>query len=403
MSGPGRYEPPPDIEEVDRGWPPHDLDSWDTRRMGERRRPTTAEQAVPWLVALVLALSGIVIVLLVLIFTTNTGQPGGVARSPSAPPLSGLALGSGAIPRTPAPTPTPPAGTPVPSPPPKFGPLDMVFLARTSAVGPIWLFHHDFSTTATPQPYAQADQGVASYAWAPDGSGGVALIGAGLVSVRAGKPSTPLADGVQTATFSLDSATVYAVRTTRAGASDRTEVLAINFINGRSRSVATVTYAHPVVVPQSPVQEAQFADDGGLVRLYATTDGNLVLWLLGAPAYRIDPNSGATTVVQRAPVLWSPDVKRTVALRENAGQTTLTLTGSNGVAAAQAVVTGFVSHLRWSPSGAQVVFTLGIATPGGVRQDLYLWDLTTKAPEAITSSGATFGAEWLGTAQSWQP
>src|SRR5438874_2433621 len=46
---------------------------WDPRQLGERRRPTTAEQAVPWLVGAVLALAGIVIVLLALIFSDANG------------------------------------------------------------------------------------------------------------------------------------------------------------------------------------------------------------------------------------------------------------------------------------------------------------------------------------------
>jgi len=37
-------------------------DDWDPRRDGDRRRPTTAEQAVPWLIGLLLALTGIVVV-----------------------------------------------------------------------------------------------------------------------------------------------------------------------------------------------------------------------------------------------------------------------------------------------------------------------------------------------------
>ncbi|MGH2488847.1 MAG: hypothetical protein ACRDFR_04455, partial [Candidatus Limnocylindria bacterium] len=46
---------------------------WDVKLDGNRRRPTTAEQAVPWLIGLVLALAGMLIVLLALIFSTTDG------------------------------------------------------------------------------------------------------------------------------------------------------------------------------------------------------------------------------------------------------------------------------------------------------------------------------------------
>ena len=62
-------------------------------------------------------------------------------------------------------------------------------------------------------------------------------------------------------------------------------------------------------------------------------------------------------------------------------------------------------QMRWSPRGNRIVFTLGInLVGGGVRQDLYTWDLVNaRAPTALTGNGASFGAEWLGSAQFWQP
>src|SRR3990170_4462089 len=54
---------------------------WDVRQHGDRRRPTTAEQAVPWLIGLILALTGMVIVLLALIFVGPDGV--GVGQSPT--------------------------------------------------------------------------------------------------------------------------------------------------------------------------------------------------------------------------------------------------------------------------------------------------------------------------------
>src|SRR5437016_7575751 len=69
---------------------------WDPRQLGERRRPTTADQAVPWLVGTVLALAGIVIVLLALIFSDANG---GFAASSQPTPL---AIASGSIPPSPS-------------------------------------------------------------------------------------------------------------------------------------------------------------------------------------------------------------------------------------------------------------------------------------------------------------
>ena len=76
-----------------------------------------------------------------------------------------------------------------------------------------------------------------------------------------------------------------------------------------------------------------------------------------------------------------------------------------GDAEASVTVSGLVSHIRWAPTRNEIVFTLGRSTSGGgIRQDLYVWDLVDgNAPLALTSNGAAFGAEWLGVAQSWQP
>ena len=75
------------------------------------------------------------------------------------------------------------------------------------------------------------------------------------------------------------------------------------------------------------------------------------------------------------------------------------------IAIATTTVTGRVSHLRWSPRGDQVVFTLGRPTSGGgVLQDLYLWNLggTISTPMMITNTGAGFGAEWRGSQARWE-
>ena len=142
------------------------------------------------------------------------------------------------------------------------------------------------------------------------------------------------------------------------------------------------------------------------MRLYPTADGNLVLWILGAPGiYRIDPVDGSRAQVTRIPVLWSPDAKRRVDAKVSSGSTTLQLLDVGGKATASVTVSGLVSHLRWSTDGSEVSFTFNRLSPAGrVLQDLFIWDLVNaKAPMALTSSGAAFGAQWLGAPQTWQP
>jgi len=74
------------------------------------------------------------------------------------------------------------------------------------------------------------------------------------------------------------------------------------------------------------------------------------------------------------------------------------------VAGASVTVSGLVSHIRWAGTNNEIVFTLGRLVGGGVRQDLYVWDLVDgNPPSALTSNGASFGAEWLGVPQSWLP
>src|SRR3970040_2094341 len=86
---------------------------WDTKLDGNRRRPTTAEQAVPWLIGLVLALAGMLIVSLALIFSSTDGFVPPFAPPPPEPTLA----------LTPAPRPPPspepsPTITPEPTPEP---------------------------------------------------------------------------------------------------------------------------------------------------------------------------------------------------------------------------------------------------------------------------------------------
>jgi Tol biopolymer transport system component len=71
---------------------------------------------------------------------------------------------------------------------------------------------------------------------------------------------------------------------------------------------------------------------------------------------------------------------------------------------ATTTVEGLVSHLRWSPDGKRVVFTLGRPTSGGgVLQDLFLWDQADcQEPCQLTNTGAAFGAQWVGTMDRFQ-
>ncbi len=136
---------------------------------------------MPWLIGIILALAGIVIVLLALIFSSpgglvasdptgtpqpsGSGQPGGGVVPSTDPSVS-----ANASPSAPEETPQPTAQEPA------FGPLEMTYLGRPSAVAPIYLLIRDFSVAKDPDVLAQADQGVSSYANAPDGRVSAAII-----------------------------------------------------------------------------------------------------------------------------------------------------------------------------------------------------------------------------------
>jgi hypothetical protein len=376
---------------------------WDPSRDPDRRKPTTAEQAVPWLIGLILALTGMVIVLLALIFVgpDGTGLNGSPTPSPQqSSSVSAQPSESASVAPTQAPTASP-------TPAPTYGPLEMTYLARSTANAPTYLYRHDFTTTDDPSVLAQASQGVSSHSWAPDGRNGVAIISGRLVSITAGAESRNLADSVNAAVFGNDNATVYAIRVTRNGGNDDTSLLAIDFATGETRTVATVSYPFIQTFPDPPLRESQFVDNGGLIRIYPLVGGKVTVWILTAPAvYTFDPATGDVTEAEREPILWSPDETYTLALVEKANNvTTLSLRDKDGAEVAKVDVSGLVSHVRWAGGGNEVVFTLGRSSAGGgVRQDLYVWDLVTdRAPSALTSNGASFGAEWLGVRQIWLP
>ncbi len=379
---------------------------WDTRRFGDRRRPTTAEQAVPWLVGLVLALAGIVIVLLALIYTDANGGFGALSSpSPSAVPFVSPTTAA-----TPSPTAvqsaTPSASvTPAPTPAPTYGALEMEYLIRPGGTRVAELLRNDFASSASASVVERASSDVLHYAVAPDGTVAAAIVNGRLLALEAGKPARSLASGVVAVTFASDASTVYTVKIARAGTNDTATLLSIAFATGKASTLATISMTHPAAVSRSRLDAARFFDEGGADRLYATSDGNLVLWVSGAGQWRVDPADGSTLPVTRQPVLWSPDGTQRIAVTQSGTTTTLALVDNSGATLARTQVTGLISHLRWSPNGRQVAFTAGLEfSGGGVRQDLWTWDLVNgRKPRQLTSNGATWGAEWLGVAQFWQP
>ncbi|HTI29115.1 MAG TPA: hypothetical protein VL687_01960 [Methylomirabilota bacterium] len=379
-------------------------DDWDPKRDGDRRRPTTAEQAVPWLIGLLLALSGIVVVLLALIFIGPDGVAGLPSPSPSAEASAPASIAASAS-EAPASASVIPSVAPTPTPEPAFGALEMTYLGRATASSPIRLSRRDFSTTADPTVLLESSSGVGKYAWAPDGRIGAGIVAGRAIAIEAGKDARTLTDPVDALVFADDSTMLYGIRIVRAGTNDRAEVLSIDFASGATEILNTITYPHPEIIADPALKEAQFADNGGIVRMYVTVDGYVVAWILGAPsAYRVDPATGAYTSVAKQPTLWSPDQRRRVDVSEASGTSTLTLVDLDDIPQASVKIAGLVSHVRWAGSNNEIVFTLGRLVGGGVRQDLYVWDLVDgKAPAALTSNGASFGAEWLGVIQTWVP
>jgi Tol biopolymer transport system component len=103
------------------------------------------------------------------------------------------------------------------------------------------------------------------------------------------------------------------------------------------------------------------------------------------------------------PVLWAPDGERRTTIEFADGISTIRVLDEQEEEIVSTTITGLVSHLRWSPTGERVVFTLGTSAPnGGVLQDLYLWDLNGQPPMRLTSTGANFGAEWRGSQPHWR-
>jgi hypothetical protein len=440
LSGPFRPRDP-DEESLGSSWPEHDLDpqppfepdtaptaadeavpddgagtlpptdaaqsGWDPRQLGERRRPTTAEQAVPWLVGAVLALAGIVIVLLALIFSDANGGFGGATPEPTPLAFQSASTAPSPSPSTaPSSKPTPSVkASPAPTKPPSYGSLEMLYLTRPTAFAASELLRDDFASSAGPVVVASSSEDVTRYAAAPDGTVSVAIVNRKLLALARGKPHRTLANSADAATFGADASTVYVVRITKAATNDVALVTAITFATGKSTTLTTISYRHPTTPQLSTLGEARFLDDGGAARIFATSDGNLLLWVANAGQWRVDPVNGSTVAASRAPILWAADGSHRIALAQNGSVTTLSELDQGGRTVSRTSVAGLISHLRWSPRGNRVAFTLGITLAnGGVRQDLYTWDLVNaRPPEALTTNGASFGVEWLGSAQFWQP
>lgn len=397
-SGTGGMSEPSGMNETDE--PP-----WDVKLDGNRRRPPTAEQAVPWLIGLVLALAGMLIVLLALIFSTTDGALTAFGTPTPEPTLA-------ATPRpTPSPRPTPEpteSAEPTPSaaPTPAFAPLEIIFMQRISASGPVHLFSHDFALSDAPEALARDDRGIDRYAWASNGTWGITLVEGDPVAVNPGVSASDLGDGFDGVAFAADSVTAYAVRATLAGANDQAELLSLDVTTGVVTSLATWTYPHPITFQQSAVQEAQFADDGGFNRVYVLNDGRVVVWILGGPAiYTFDPATGTASTTNREPLLWSPNGLLRVEVTESGGSTTLTLRGLANEARGSITVAGLVSHLRWSAQQNNVVFTLTTALAGGAAaQDLYLWDLRGGSSVVrLTQDNRSSAGEFRGVWESWKP
>jgi hypothetical protein len=371
---------------------------------------TTAEQAVPWLIGVILLLAGMVIVLLALIFAGDASLGGGGDASPTpalavVPSVSARPSASSRISPSPSPRESPKPSASAEAVP-KYGDLEMVYQGRSTALAPIYLLRRDFTVEGEPDVLAQdPNLDVRRFAWSPDGRRGAFLYADRLMGTNPGVESHHLSDGISAITFGDDAETVYAVRARADGGNDVVTILVVNQETGHERELDSVTYPRPAVEQEAAVEEAQFSDDGGSIRLYWMHDDTLRLWILGAGAWSLDPAEGNARKLDddKLPVLWAGEGERRIKQKNEATKTRLTVIDRAGDEMAQTVLEGRVSHVRWSPRGDQVVFTLGQATPGGgVLQNLYLWNLNRDDPVMITNTGAAFGAEWRGSQPRWE-
>jgi hypothetical protein len=285
----------------------------------------------------------------------------------------------------------------------------MVYQGRSAPLEPIYLLRRDFTQRGEAEVVTRdPDLDVRRVAWAATGTVGAVLYADRLVGIEPGVVVQYLADGISAITFGDDDETVYAVRVTADGGRDVASVLAVNQATGEERVLERVDYPRPSIGEEAPLHEAAFVDNGGTVRLYWMHDDSLRLWILGGGTWSIDPANGRARKLEgdALPVLWAPDGDRRIGIKHEGARSVLSLLDRSGDRLARITLTGRVSHLRWSPRGDQVVFTLGRSAPGGgVLQDLYLWNLgegDDPAPVMLTNTGAGFGAEWVGSQARWE-
>jgi len=154
----------------------------------------------------------------------------------------------------------------------------------------------------------ESSSGVGKYTWAPDGRVGAGIVAGRAVAIEPGKDVRTLTDPVDALVFADDSTVLYGIRIVRDGTNDRAEVLSIDFASGATEILNTITYPHPEIIADPALKEAQFADNGGLVRVVkepigvvaAITPWNAPLVLL---CYKVAAGlaAGCTIVAKPAP------------------------------------------------------------------------------------------------------
>ena len=125
------------------------------------------------------------------------------------------------------------------------------------------------------------------------------------------------------------------------------------------------------------------------MRIYSTSDGNLLLWVTGAGQWRIDPVSGSTVAATRQPLLWSPDGAHRIVASVSGNVTTLSELGQDG-------------SLRFDAY-------FGHGQPPGKDADSYrayrfVWHGRPKDPPAVAVAGNTAYVSWNGATEvaRWQ-
>ena len=279
---------------------------------------------------------------------------------------------------------------PTATPPPTYGPLEMVYLARATAGrrsasrGAISARPWTDRVVRTPR--------VDDYVWAPDGGSGPrsSMPGRG-PGPRTATPN--LIDPVDALAFADDS--THALRDPhRAGRGERpADVLAIDFTTG-GRSV-TPSLSAPEIFSDPPLKEAQFATTAASLARATVADTSSPD-PRGPSTYRIDRQTGPTSR-RRGAILW-PRTSRRGSGGGSAHEHVTSALGGRGAGHGQRDWPG--SHVRWAGTNNEVVFTLAAWSAGRATGPLHLGPGRRQGAIALTSNGASFGAEWLGVPQS---